>query len=74
MSIFTTMHMKIYPVFKPNQYFWDHHWDKDSGESQYEAYIRVIREEIIAKSFDFKLSNLVMEDKFEFKKLINGKS
>ena len=74
MSIFTTMHMKIYPVFKPNEYFWEHHWDKDSGESQWEAYVRVVREEIIAKSFDFKLSNLKMEDKFEFKKLLRGKS
>lgn len=65
--------MKIYPVFKPNDYFWDNHWNKDSGERQWEAYARVVREEIIAKSFDFKLSTLKMEDKFAFKDLIQGR-
>ena len=68
-----TLNIKIYPVFKPNDYFFEHHWDKDSGEQKWEAYARVVREEIMAKSFDFKLSPLKMEDKFAFKDLIRGK-
>ena len=72
LSMCTTIHLKIYPVFKPNDYFWDNHWNKDSGEQQWEAYARVVREEIIAKSFDFKLSKLKMEDKFAFKDALSG--
>ena len=52
----TTTHLKIYPVFKPNDYFWANHWSESSGEQKWEAYARVVREEIIAKSFDFGLS------------------
>jgi hypothetical protein len=65
--------MKVYPVFKPNQYFWEHHWTEASGEQKWEAYARIVREEIIAKSFNFKLSDVKMEDKFAFKDLIKGK-
>lgn len=64
--------MKMYPVFKPNQYFWDNHW-KEGKEEKWQAYARVIREEVIAKSFDFKLSDSVMEHKLEYKELIKGK-
>lgn len=73
MSPFHTGHMKVYPVFKPNQFFWDNHWSESSGEQKWEAYARVVREHIIAKSFNFKLSDNVMEDKFEFKDLLKGK-
>jgi hypothetical protein len=45
--------VKVYPVFKPNDFFWENHWKKDSGEQQWEAYARVVRNEIMAKSFDF---------------------
>ena len=68
-----SLYMKIYPVFKPNDYFFEHHWNKDSGEQKWEAYARVVREEIHIKSFDFKSSSLSMEDKFAFKDLIKGK-
>ena len=61
------VHVKIYPVFKPNQYFWDNHWKADSGEEKWEAYARVVREEIMAKSFNFKLSDCKAEDKVAFK-------
>ena len=54
----TTLHMKIYPVFKPNEYFWKNHWDEKSSESKWEAYARVIREDIIAKSHNFELSDI----------------
>ena len=26
---YITLHIKEYPVFKPNQYFWDKYWKKD---------------------------------------------
>ena len=73
LSAFTTLDMKIYPVFKPNDYFWEHHWDEKSGEKKHEAYMRVIREEIIAKSFNFDLLDTTMEDKMDYKALIKGK-
>ena len=65
--------MKIYPVFKPNEFFWENHWNEKSGEQKWEAFARVVREEIIAKSFNFKLSPVTMEDKFVFKDIIKGK-
>ena len=67
------MHIKIYPIFKPNEFFWKNHWDEKSGEAKWEAYARVVREEIIAKSFNFKLSDLKMEDKFIFRDILKGK-
>ena len=74
MSAFTTLHLKVYPVFKPNDYFWEHHWSESSGEQKWEAYARVVREQIIAKSFGFSLRDDVqMEDKFEFKDIMKGK-
>lgn len=54
---------KVFPVFKPNEYFWQHHWNKDSGEEKWEAYCRVIREEIMAPSHGFGLSNATIEEK-----------
>ena len=65
--------MKQYPVFRPNEYFWEHHWNESSGEAKWEAYARVIREHIIAKSHHFQLSESTMEHKFEYKDLIKGK-
>ena len=65
--------MKMYPVFKPNEFFWANHWKESSGEQKWEAYARVIREEIIAKSFDMKLSPVRMEDKLVLKPVITGK-
>ena len=32
MSPYMTLHMKVYPVFRPNDYFWANHWDEKSGE------------------------------------------
>mgnify|MGYP006893312633 CR=1 FL=1 len=73
MSAATTMHMKQYPVFRPNAYFWEHHWSESSGEQKWEAYARVVREHIIAKSFNFALSDSTLEEKFEYKDLMKGK-
>ena len=68
---YITLHLKEYPTFVPNDYFWKHHWNEKSGEQRWEAYARVIRE-IIAQGHNFPLSNLVMEDKLYYKKLLKG--
>ena len=38
---FNTVRQKIFPVFKPNEYFWKHHWDgkQDKGK----LYMNTIR-------------------------------
>ena len=30
-SPFVIVNIKQYPVFKPNDYFWKHHWDEKNG-------------------------------------------
>lgn len=35
LSPYMTAHMKVYPVFKPNQFFWDNHWSESSGEQKW---------------------------------------
>lgn len=32
---FITLNIKQYPVFKPNDYFWKHHWDEKGGEEKW---------------------------------------
>jgi hypothetical protein len=68
-----TIHMKVYPVFKPNEYFWKNHFDEKSGFAKWDLYSKVVREDIMAKSFDFELSNAVMADKMDYKALLKGK-
>ena len=70
LSYFATLHMKVYPVFKPNDYFWEHHWD--GKEQKWEAYARAVRQ-IIIESHNFASSDISMEDKFEFKDIMKGK-
>lgn len=71
LNLGVTLNMKIYPVFIPNDYFWQHHLKQ--GEEKWQAYARVIREEIIAKGWDFKLVDLSMEKKLELKAIMKGK-
>lgn len=68
-----TLHMKIYPVFKPNDFFWKNHFDEKSGLTKWDTYMKVVREEIMAKSFNLELSDIVMEDKADYKALLKGK-
>ena len=53
------------PVFKPNDYFWEHHQKK--GEEKWETFARAIRE-IMANHSGQKLCDLNMDDKLEYKK------
>jgi len=68
-----TLHMKIYPVFKPNDYFWKTHYDEASGLTKWDFYLKILREEIMAKSFGFELSDTTMADKADYKTLLKGK-
>jgi hypothetical protein len=52
------------PVFEPNEYFWEHHWDASKGE-KWEVFANAVRN-IIATSGDFTLSEASMEDKMEY--------
>ena len=66
--IYITCHIDVLPVFEPNDYFWEHHW-QEGKEEKWEAFARVIRE-LIATHGEFKLCDLSMQDKFEYKKLL----
>ena len=59
------------PVFEPNEYFWNHHWD--GKEEKWLTYANVIRK-IIADAGGFKISEARMEDKFEYKQIVRGKN
>ena len=50
-NAYITLNIKEYPVFKPNEYFFKHHWSEDSGEEKWETYAKVIRK-IIAASYN----------------------
>jgi hypothetical protein len=52
------------PVFEPNDYFWNNHWD--GVEEKWVAYARTIRK-IIAEQGNFELWDNCMEDKLEYK-------
>ena len=40
-----TVEVDCLPVFKPNDYFWEHHWKQEGTvtEEKWETYARVIR-------------------------------
>ena len=61
------VHVYKMPVFEPNAYFFEHHQRKD--EEKWQTYARVIRD-IMADVGGLELSDLTIEDKFEYKKLL----
>lgn len=67
---YSTCDIKELPVFEPNEYFFKHHVKE--GEEKWQAYMRVIRQ-LMADSLHFKLSNLRLEDKFEYKTILYPK-
>lgn len=58
------------PVFKPNDFFWEHHWD--GKEDKWRLYARVMQQ-IIAEVGGYECSSSTLEDKLEYKNLIRGK-
>lgn len=57
------------PVFKPNEYFWQHHWD--GKEHKWEAYARAIRQ-TMADHAGLIISDTSLEQKVDFKYLVRG--
>jgi 1-acyl-sn-glycerol-3-phosphate acyltransferase len=72
MPPFGTILHKRYPVFRPNQYFWDHHWEpvKDK-ETKAFTYMRVIRD-IMLKEDKFNDSTAKQEDQFCYSAACKG--
>ena len=57
------------PVFEPNEYFWNNHWD--GKEEKWKAYARAMQQ-IMCDASGYKFSKNRIEDKFEYKKVIKG--
>ena len=70
MSLFYTVTLQEMPVFEPNDYFWQNHWDQK--EEKWVAYARAVQT-IIAEQKGAKVSQSWMEDKLEYKKLLRPK-
>ena len=62
--------LKEMPVFRPNEYFWKHHWD--GKEPKWEAYARAVRQ-TLADHSGLQLSDTSLEAKVDFKQLVRGK-
>ena len=62
-----SIHITEFPVFKPNEYFFQNH--SLPGEEKWETYARVMRE-IMSKELGLVLSEVSIEDKFEYRKLL----
>lgn len=67
-----TLKQKIFPVFKPNEYFWKKHWEpvKDK-EDKASVYCRVIRSLMIHYG-GFKDTHHTAEARFEYLKAYRG--
>ena len=63
--IFITADIQYMPVFAPNDYFWEHHWE-EGKEEKWEAFARVVRE-IMCEAGGYPSSELTMQDKFNYK-------
>jgi len=72
MPPFGTIRHKQYPVFRPNEYFWKHHWEPNKDkETKEQTYCRVIRE-IMIKEDGFIDSSLSQRDQFAYSKACMG--
>ena len=58
------------PIFSPNDYFWQHHWD--GKEPKWECFANAVRT-IMAEAGELGLSEGCMEDKLVYKGLVYGK-
>ena len=67
LNMYSTCDIQELPTFKPNQYLWDNHMKE--GEDKATCYTRVIRE-LMAEEFGFKLAEIDLEEKFDYRQLI----
>lgn len=68
----TLAKMKEMPVFKPNDYFWKHHWDSNK-EEKWEAYARVMQT-IMARELGVEVTASSYKDKLEYRAIKKGKT
>lgn len=64
---YCSMTMLEFPDFVPNEYFWKNH--QREGEDKWKTYARCVRD-IMAKEGGLGVSDLTIEDKFNYKKLL----
>ena len=64
------VYMSEMPVFKPNDFFWEHHWD--GKEVRWMAYARAVQK-IIADELGVPTSESSLKEKFEYKSLKKAK-
>ena len=64
---YSTGSLNIYPVFKPNEYFWANYLQP--GEEKMNCYARVIRT-IIAEACDIPQIDIDMNEKMKYRDLI----
>ena len=60
------------PIFAPNEYFWENHWDGKDPKMKWKVFANAVRE-AMAEVGGYYLSDSSMEDKLEYKNLIWGK-
>lgn len=65
-----TVDVQYMPVFAPNDYFWEHHW-QEGKEEKWQAFARVVRE-IMCEAGGYPSSELTMQDKFDYKEQLNA--
>lgn len=67
---FWTSTLKELPVFEPNDFFWKNYW-REGKEEKWEAFARAVQE-IIAEASGLEVSNCTLEDKNEYKSLMQN--
>lgn len=66
-NIYCSITMLEFPDFVPNEYFWKHH--QREGEEKWQTFARCTRD-IMAKEGNLGTSEMTIEDKFNYKKLL----
>ena len=59
------------PVFEPNDYFWNNHWDS-TKEEKWEAFARVVRKLMLKQGELVDYDSVKMEHKLMLKKQIKS--
>ena len=65
-----TVDIKLYPVFEPNDFFWEKHMKE--GEKKIDTYIRVIRSIMLEHSKLEDAGEYTDMDRFKFIAAVNG--
>ena len=75
MPPFGTVKHKIFPVFKPNQFFWNNYWKEiqnvDEKKSKCEVYAKTIHK-IMVENSHLKPSDIKADDRWEYLKEYRG--